>query len=152
MAALETVLARLAGRLGEEALFAAEPVDRHRPEAAYRPIPFRRERGGRPRQERPAPAAEPTLPAPPGAFRPTRLIAEPRPLIAQGEGGRITALRVDGREHAVLSMEGPERLGGEWWNRPFERDYWRVRLEGFGDCWIYRDGRDGRLWLHGFFD
>jgi protein ImuB len=49
-------------------------------------------------------------------------------------------------------MEGPERLGGEWWNVPFERDYWRVRLEGLGDCWIYRDGRDGRLWLHGFFD
>jgi protein ImuB len=151
MAALETVLARLAGRLGEEALFAAEPVERHRPEAAYRPIPFRRAQSGG-RQERAPLVAEPEGLAEVGRFRPTRLLAEPRPLIAQGEGGRITALRVDGREHAVLSMEGPERLGGEWWNRPFERDYWRVRLEGFGDCWIFRDGRDGRLWLHGFFD
>lgn len=153
MAALETVLARLAGRLGEDALFAAEPVERHRPEAAYRPIPFRgARRGGRGAQERVALAVEPEPPPAPGAFRPTRLLAEPRALIAQGEGGRLTALRVDGREHAVLSMEGPERLGGEWWNAPFERDYWRVRLDGLGDCWIYRDGRDGRLWLHGFFD
>lgn len=197
MAALETVLARLAGRLGEEALFAAEPVERHRPEAAYRPIPFRRERRGQgaapaARRRGVAPevgdggaerggeagagegegsagtggwgaavgaalpgcdavAAPDALP-PLGRFRPTRLLAEPRPLIAQGEGGRLTALRVDGRAHAVEAMEGPERLGGEWWNAPFERDYWRVRLEGLGDCWIYRDGRDGRLWLHGFFD
>jgi protein ImuB len=160
MAALETVLARLAGRLGEDALFAAEPVERHRPEAAYRPIPFRRvRRGGEAgtRERAGAPAADrsagdPDALPPPGRFRPTRLLAEPRPLIAEGEGGRLTSLRVDGRAHAVESMEGPERLGGEWWNRPFERDYWRVRLEGMGDCWIYRDGRDGRLWLHGFFD
>lgn len=153
MAALETVLSRLAGRLGDDALFAAEPVERHRPEAAYRPIPFRRERrGGRPAQESAALVAEPEASPEPGSFRPTRLLSEPRPLIAQGEGGRITALRVDGREYAVVSMEGPERLGGEWWNVPFERDYWRVRLEGLGDCWVYRDGRDGRLWLHGFFD
>ncbi|HEY6105171.1 MAG TPA: DNA polymerase Y family protein, partial [Anaeromyxobacteraceae bacterium] len=39
--ALEAVLSRLAARLGEAALFAAEPADRHRPEAAYRPVPFR---------------------------------------------------------------------------------------------------------------
>jgi protein ImuB len=154
MAALETVLARLAGRLGDDALFAAEPVERHRPEAAYRPIPFRRERRGTPSKAAAPPDGPvgPDDPPPLGRFRPTRLLAEPRPLIAEGEGGRITALRVEGHAHAVESMEGPERLGGEWWNRPFERDYWRVRLDGLGDCWIYRDGRDGRLWLHGFFD
>ena len=42
LAALETVLARLAARLGEEAIFAAEPVDRHRPEGAYRSAAFGR--------------------------------------------------------------------------------------------------------------
>ena len=153
IAALETVLARLAGRLGDAALFAAEPVERHRPEAAYRPIPFRRgTRSGRPSQVTVPLVAEPEAPPALGRFRPTRLLAEPRPLIAQGEGGRITALRVEGRAHAVESMEGPERLEGEWWGAPFERDYWRVRLEGIGDCWVFRDGRDGRLWLHGFFD
>jgi protein ImuB len=74
------------------------------------------------------------------------------PIVAEGEGGRLTALRIDGRARAVLAMEGPERLRGEWWGGPFDRDYYRVRVEGLGDCWIYRDGGNGRLWLHGFFD
>ena len=150
LAALEGVLARLAVRLGDGALFAAEPVDRHRPEGAYRAVPFRG--GGRRRGPgaRAAPAGPPEGEAPPP--RPTRLLAAPAPVVAEGEGGRLTALRVDGRAHAVVALDGPERLRGEWWAGPFDRDYYRVRLEGLGDCWVYRDGGDGRLWLHGFFD
>ncbi len=41
VAALEGVLTRLAVRLGDGALFAAEPVERYRPEGAYRAVPFR---------------------------------------------------------------------------------------------------------------
>jgi protein ImuB len=52
----------------------------------------------------------------------------------------------------VLSLSPPERLAGEWWSEPFDRDYHRALLEGLGECWIYRDGSGGRLWLHGFFD
>lgn len=89
---------------------------------------------------------------PAGAFRPTRLLAAPEQVVAEGEGGRLTALRVGGRDRAVLALEGPERLRGEWWAGGFDRDYYRVRLDGLGDCWVYRDGADGRLWLHGFFD
>jgi protein ImuB len=118
-------------------------VDRYRPEGAYRAVPFRPPRApGRP-------GAVGGAVAPP---RPTRLLAEPASIVAEGEGGRLTALRVGGRARAVLSWEGPERLRGEWWSAPFDRDYYRVRLDGVGDCWIYRDGADGRLWLHGFFD
>jgi protein ImuB len=166
--ALEVVLSRLAARLGEGALFAAEPADRHRPEAAYRPVPFRASgRNG----ARAAPAngtAHPelpldsvstpaTTPAPtltPGSdgIRPTRLLSPPRPVVAEGEGGRLTALRVDGRAFAVVALAGPERLAGEWWSERFDRDYYRVRLEGLGDAWVYRDGQDGRLYLHGLFD
>ncbi|HSN92691.1 MAG TPA: DNA polymerase Y family protein, partial [Anaeromyxobacteraceae bacterium] len=149
IAALETVLSRLAVRLGEEALVEAVPVDRHRPEAAWRPAPFRpggaRRAGGR-REEAGPPAEDP------GGFRPTRLLAAPRGVVAEGEGGRLTALRVGPRAHAVLGIEGPERLSGEWWASPYDREYYRVRLADLGDCWVYRDGADGRLWLHGFFD
>ena len=141
LAALEGVLARLAVRLGDGALFAAEPVERYRPELAYRPVPFRPD----PRRARPAAPGE--APA-----RPTRLLASPSPVVAEGEGGRLTALRIDGRARAVLALDGPERLRGEWWAAPFDRDYYRVRLEHLGECWVYRDGRDGRLYLHGFFD
>jgi protein ImuB len=84
--------------------------------------------------------------------RPNRLLATPLPVLATGEGGRVTALRLGGRAYAVGSFKGPERLRGEWWSAPFDRDYYRARVEGLGECWLYRDGADGRLWLHGFFD
>ena len=146
--ALEVALSRLTARLGERSLLAAEAADRHRPEAAYRATPFRRGGAGRG-----AGAGQGTGAGPPEpSGRPTRLLDPPRPAVALGEGGRLTALRVDGTLRAVLALTGPERLAGEWWNEPFDRDYYRVRLEGLGEAWIYRDGRDGRLWLHGLFD
>jgi protein ImuB len=141
--ALEVALSRLAARLGDRSLLSAEAADRHRPEAAYRVVPFRRGDGGR---------ASPPGEREPQPGRPTRLLEPPRPVIALGEGGRITTLRVDGTARAVLAISGPERLAGEWWSEPFDRDYYRARLEGLGEAWIYRDGRDGRLWLHGLFD
>jgi protein ImuB len=165
--ALEVVLSRLAARLGEAALFAAAPADRHRPEAAYQAAPFSgpgrgawagkapgnggtrgTARRGADLAGTPGDAASAsTLPV-----RPTRLLEPPRPVVAEGEGGRLTALRIDGVAHGVVALAGPERLAGEWWSDPFDRDYYRVRLEQLGDLWVYRDGRDGRLWLHGFFD
>ncbi|HEX9052311.1 MAG TPA: DNA polymerase Y family protein, partial [Anaeromyxobacter sp.] len=146
LAALDGVLSRLAVRLGDAALFSAEPVDRHRPEGAYRAVPFRppRARGRAPDGAAAAPGAGPP--------RPTRLLSAPVRIVAEGEGGRVTALRVDGRARPVVAMDGPERLRGEWWAGGFDRDYYRVRLDGLGDCWVFRDGGDGRLYLHGFFD
>jgi protein ImuB len=176
LVALETVLARLAARLGEGALFAAEEADRHRPEAAYQARAFAgARRGGRKVGSRASPAcssrkrgraksgpakeptkdegAEAEAGAPLSALvRPTRLLPRPQPLIALGEGGRVAALRVGGRTLRVLSLSPAERLAGEWWGDPFDRDYHRARIEGLGDCWIFRDAGDGRLWLHGFFD
>jgi protein ImuB len=168
LAALEGVLSRLAVRLGEGALFAAEPVARYRPEGAYRAVPFRPAarvtgKSGRGRGDAGGSAspeagtdagAETGAPdgAGPPADRPTRLLATPELVIAEGEGGRLTALRVGGQDRAVLDLDGPERLRGEWWASGFDRDYYRVRLEGLGACWVYRDAADGRLYLHGFFD
>ncbi len=146
--ALDVALDRLAARLGERSVFAAEPADRYRPEAAYRPAPFR---GGGALRAAPAARRMTGTPEPPPE-RPTRLLDPPRPVVATGEGGRLTALRVDGVARAVLALSGPERLSGEWWSAPFDRDYYRIRLEGLGEAWVYRDGRDGRLWLHGLFD
>ncbi len=67
LAALEGVLSRLAVRLGDAALFAAEPVERHRPEGAYRTVPFRPEQRPRARRERRRARATPADAAPPGA-------------------------------------------------------------------------------------
>ena len=155
-AALENALARLAGRLGPEALFAAEPADRHRPEAAYQVRPFlevRRARAGGWRR-RPAPVAaagEDAMEAAQAA-RPLRLLAEPLELRISVEDGRITALQLQGRTHPVAGVAGPERLRGEWWSGPYDRDYYRVEVGRLGSCWIFRNGRDGGFYLHGFFD
>ncbi len=92
-----------------------------------------------------------TLPAR-DLVRPTRLLAPPRPVVAEGEGGRLTALRVGGKAYPVVGLVGPERLCGEWWSEPFDRDYYRVWLGGLGEVWVFRDGGDGHLYLHGLFD
>ena len=168
-AALETVLARLSGRLGDGAVVAAEPVARYRPEAAWHSVPFRaaaRQAGALAARRGEEAAVAPVASGSArtrrvgdearleegAAQRPTRLLSEPRLLVATGEGGRVSAVRIGAEVHVVLSFEGPERLRGEWWSSPFDRDYYRARVEGLGDCWIYRDGADGRLHLHGFFD
>ncbi|MGC3998412.1 MAG: DNA polymerase Y family protein [Anaeromyxobacter sp.] len=165
LAALEGVLARLSARLGDGALFAAEPVERYRPEGAYRPVAFRPpgRSAGRDGARAPGPGVLPGLgprreggaggaAALASAGRPTRLLQAPEPVVAEGEGGRLTALRVGGRDRAVLRFEGPERLSGEWWSERFDCDYYRILLDGLGDCWVFRDAADGRLYLHGFFD
>jgi protein ImuB len=146
VAALDAVLARLAARLGDAGGFAAEPVDRHRPEGAYRAVAFRARKSGR--ATPPAPVTQAAL----EGHRPTRLLPRPRPLVAEGEGGRLTALRLDGRAYRILELSAPERLSGEWWTDPYDREYRRIELERLGACWVYRDAGDGRFWLHGFFD
>jgi protein ImuB len=157
LAALDAVLARLTARLGDEALFAAAPVDRHRPERAYRAAPFTGASrsgaaAGAATSAAPADGRDPASPAAGELARPTRLLAAPLPLVALGDGGRLTAVRLGGRSLRVLELSAPERLEGEWWTEPFAREYRRARLEELGACWIYRDAADGRLWLHGFFD
>jgi protein ImuB len=53
----------------------------------------------------------------------------------------------------VQAVWGPERLAGEWWEGDgYARDYYRVELEGVGELWVFRDGRDGRLYAQGVFD
>lgn len=172
--ALEAVLARLRSSLGEQALFSARPADRHGPERAWEPAPFRP-------GDAPAPACAPARPRRaflarllsregepppcgsvplredpllrPGA-RPTRLLARPQPLAVElSPAGRIVAVRIGARRHAAAAVRGPERLAGEWWRgQGFARDYYRALVAGLGGCWIYRDGQDGRFYLHGYFD
>ena len=49
-----------------------------------------------------------------------------------------------GHTHRIVRAEGPERIAGEWWRRPAERqavrDYFRVEDEGGERFWLYRRG------------
>ena len=154
-AGLESVLARLATALGPEALSSPRAAEDHRPEAARSSAPFQppvAEQGvhaeaRRASAPRPAPDAR-------SAERPVRLLPRPAPLpVDLGPVGELRSARLFGRPRAVLGLAGPERLSGQWWTRgPFARDYYRVHFEGLGPTWIFRDARDGRFYLHGFFD
>jgi protein ImuB len=67
-----------------------------------------------------------------------------------------------GRVHRVVRADGPERIGGEWWRRPAERDairdYFLVEDSDGARFWLYRRGDGVRTetgdlsWhLHGRF-
>jgi len=155
-AALETVLARLATALGPEALGSPVLADDHRPEAAHAPGPFR------PPRREPGMFAEArrAQPAPPPPLdwqleRPVRLLAgEGEPIEVELDAlGALRSARVLGKRRRVLAVAGPERLGGQWWSEmPFQRDYYRVHLEGLGPAWVYRRAGEGGFYLHGLFD
>jgi protein ImuB len=96
--------------------------------------------------------------------RPSRLFAHPERI-------EVTALLPDqppavftwrGKRRRVKRADGPERIFGEWWQRPREmqavRDYFVVEDEQGERYWVYRagDGVDletgSHLWfIHGVF-
>ena len=86
--------------------------------------------------------------------RPSRLVSRPTPLDAElGPDGALLSARLQGARRRVVALTGPERLSGEWWApEPYSRDYYRLHLEGLGPVWVFRDARDGRFYLQGFFD
>ncbi len=155
-AALETVLARLATALGPEALGSPVLADDHRPEAAHAPGPFRppRREPGMLAEARRAPPVPP--PSPEWQLeRPVRLLpGEGEALEVELDAlGALRSARVLGTRRKVLAIAGPERIGGPWWTEaPFQRDYYRVHLEGLGPAWVYRRAGEGRFYLHGLFD
>lgn len=162
-AGLEVVLSRLATTLGEETLFSAALEPRHRPEKGFTRGRFRPpeaprgllselmpEGGSR---ESDAPGAEPAV-EPALIERPSRLFEKPSAAEAEVDAqGELVFARVLGKRRRVLSLTGPERLGGEWWApTAFSRDYYRVVFEGIGPAWLFRDGKNGQFYVHGLFD
>ena len=143
---------RLVNRLGDEAVWRAEPHASHAPERAVarRPAlaPSHAESGWS--ADRP---------------RPLRLFRRPEPIeaIAEIPDDPPVSFRWRGVRHRVRLAEGPERLAEEWWRRPFEddrpsriRDYYRVEDDSGARFWLFRDGLYGgedppKWWVHGLF-
>lgn len=170
---LEVVMSRLQSALGEEALFSAVPLATHRPEAAWNPVPLSPSSEAVPAQRadtssfqtrKPKPGAWPkrkaktqqhgTISLSTQERRPPRLFKEPSRLHTElsAEGALLT-ITLAGRRRRVEALTGPERLVGSWWSPdPFSRDYYRVQLEGVGQLWVFRDGKDGAFYAQGVFD
>ncbi len=96
----------------------------------------------------------PTLPQ-----RPIRLLQRPEPVeaiagVPDGPPVRFVWRRV---EHHVAAIEGPERIGAEWWKAVAPtRDYFRAEDTAGQRFWLYREGLYGeaqvpRWFMHGLF-
>jgi protein ImuB len=140
--AWNTLVDRLAQRLGPDQVFLADLVRSYLPERAWKRC-LREPGSARPPQEEGAP---PSL-----GPRPSRLL--PEPLVLARSGQALGPL-ADGRRWRAVSWDGPERLDGEWWQRHFSRDYWRVATDEGPDLWVFSrpQAPEGRFWLQGFFD
>lgn len=140
---LAPLVDRLAGRLGEERVFRAQPFESHVPERSVARRPPLAPASGGWDPERP---------------RPIRLFRRPEPIevMALLPDDPPVRFRWRGRLHKVRAAEGPERIAEEWWKKPVGevgpshvRDYYRVEDEAGGRFWVFRAGV--RWWLHGLF-
>lgn len=96
--------------------------------------------------------------------RPSRLLGRPEPIevIALLPDQPPVVMTWRGKRRRVVRADGPERIFGEWWNRPRElqavRDYFVIEDAEGERLWIYRSG-DGvdaatgshRWFVHGIF-
>lgn len=168
---VEELVADLRRRYGSGAVARPAPGDAIRPEARRRFLPFALEKG-----PAAAPSSRSAAAGPPGGggggedpAPALRLLDPALPLEVSFDGARLAEIsfvspaspRPVRTRLRIASLDGPERLAGEWWTGDdgdggggaFERDYYEAR--GAGDrglFWIYRDRREGRYYLQGLFD
>jgi protein ImuB len=139
--ALAELLGRLSVHLGEEQAVGVQLQATHRPEASWAPTDFLLDHKGR------DPAHEKREEPP---DRPTFLL--PTPLPVEGALHEGSLLRWAGGRGRISSFWGPERLRGEWWHKPFARDYFVTATEEGARLWVYRDLYTRKIYLHGIFD
>jgi protein ImuB len=137
---LAALIDRIAARIGGKRVVVHLPQDTHIPEravlaaSAQHHLTAAAHAAWTPRVE-----GEPPL-------RPLRLFEKPEPIkvpfatVPDGPPHQFTWRRVT---HAVVRVEGPERIAMEWWKQNGEtltRDYFRIEdAEGLR-FWVYRDG------------
>lgn len=149
--AWDSLVARLGHKLGSGKVFHVSPVDKHRPEAAWK-------------ADQPAlPQADATAGKEAIPLRPARMLKKPELLVREGEELVRTSRR--NQRWSIVRWEGPERINGEWWEGGFDRDYFRVHTSAGEQLWIYlappaltSDGNGAmragnpEFYLQGFFD
>jgi protein ImuB len=130
---------RIAARIGGKRVTVHLPQDTHIPERAVLAAPA---------QYHLTAAAQAVWPArsvdePP--LRPLRLFERPEQIkvVAQVPDGPPALFVWRRATHAVIRVEGPERVAMEWWRSQgamLTRDYFRVEDEEGLRFWLYRDG------------
>ena len=137
---LAALIDRIAARIGGKRVVVHLPQDTHIPERAELAASAQHHLAASSQAEWPERSeGEPPL-------RPLRLFEHPEPIkvpfatVPDGPPHQFTWRRA---LHAVVRVEGPERIAMEWWKQDgkmLTRDYFRVEdAEGLR-FWIYRDG------------
>lgn len=129
----QTLIERIASRLGEKSVFSVQVQHDHRPERAWQ--------AGVSNGKRKTETAWTQLDKP----RPLLLLAEPKAL--------VTMSGVPQHHGALSLLAGTERIETGWWDGfPVVRDYFVARNPQQEVCWIFCDYRQERRWyLHGYF-
>jgi protein ImuB len=130
---------RLAVRLGSDRVSAAELVDDHRPERAFRLVPSRAEaEGGK---------------AAPDGVRPLELQPRPEPLAVESDlWGRPLEITSGALKGKLRLVRGPERIECGWWDgEDVQRAYFEVETRNGAHLWLFRDARTGGFFAHGSF-
>lgn len=91
-----------------------------------------------------------------GATLVLQLLAEPRVITvattADRDAERPVRYREAGIDHVLVTVAGPDRISGGRWDAPYAREYFRCVTEEGTLVWIYRDGRTGGWFVHGWWD
>jgi len=140
---VSALIDRIAARIGGKRVVVHLPQDTHIPESAVVAAPAQHHLATAMQAAWPARiAGEPPL-------RPLRLFEKPEPInvpfatVPDGPPHHFTWRRVT---HAVVRVEGPERIAMEWWKqdgKTLTRDYFRVEDAQGLRFWIFRDGLYG---------
>ncbi len=140
---LTALIDRIAARIGGRRVVVHVPQATHIPERAVLAAPAQHHLAAAMQAAWPERVAgEPPL-------RPLRLFEKPEPIkvpfatVPDGPPHQFTWRRAT---HAVVRVEGPERIAMEWWKQDgatLTRDYFRVEDEAGLRFWIYRDGLYG---------
>ena len=84
-----------------------------------------------------------------------QLLPEPRPVAVRTKRRRDHELPVqycDKHWMKIVSAAGPDRVSGGQWSEPYAREYFRCVTDDGMMVWLYRDGREDRWYLHGWWD
>lgn len=165
----ESVFARLRALLDSDnqgdVIVNAESRDSHRPESTGAWVPVALDPSNNsvqntaqsPSQNPPQNTSSPSS----GTSRITlntsqaRLLPGPEPVTVTVRSGASPytpcAVRWRNKHLRFVSVHGPERLSGEWWqSKPYARDYWRCSTEHDGDMLLYCEDR--QWYVQGWYD
>ncbi len=137
---ISALIDRIAARIGGKRVVVHLPLESHIPERSALALPAQHHLAAA------SAAAWPERVVGEPPLRPLRLFERPEPIkvpfasVPDGPPHQFTWRRA---LHAVVRVEGPERIAMEWWKQDgaaLTRDYFRVEDAEGQRFWIFRDG------------